>query len=204
MKKLQTIISLILAIMKFSVLQILLSVMMTAMALASPGVSNGQDVLDKVISISVENEKVKTALAEIEKLVSIRFTYNPQSIPVNKKISGEFRDEKLSEVLNRLLVPLNIDYELSGDYIILSKSQEVSDIANLPLTEATVVQSITGMVSDNTGNPLPGVNVIEKGTSNGTSTDVNGKYTLNVTDVNAVLVFTFIGFETKEVPVGSE
>jgi iron complex outermembrane receptor protein len=204
MKKHQTIVSLILAIMKFSVLQVLLSVMVTVMALGAPGVSNGQDVLDKVISISVENEKVKTALGEIEKLVSVKFTYNPQSIPINKKISGDFKDEKLSEVLNRLLVPLNIDYELSGDYIILSKGQDVSELESSSAKEIIIVQSISGKVSDDTGNPLPGVNVIEKGTSNGTSTDVNGNYTLNVTDINSVLVFTFIGFETKEVSVGSE
>jgi TonB-dependent starch-binding outer membrane protein SusC len=204
MKKQQTIVSIILAIMKFSVLQLFLSVLLTAMALASPEVSNGQDVLDKVISISVENAKVKTALLEIEKLASIKFTYNPQSIPINKKISGAFKDEKLSEVLDRLLIPLHIQYELSGDYIILSKGYETSELNEETPREVVIVQSISGTVTDDTGGPLPGVNVIEKGTSNGTSTDADGKYSLNVTDVNSVLVFTFIGFVTKEVPVGSE
>src|SRR5690606_29975639 len=112
MKKHHFLVRLLFAIMKFSALQILLSVLITVLAMASHGSSNGQEILDKVISISVENAKVKTALAEIERLASIKFTYNPQSIPINRKISADFENEKLSNVLNGLLTPLRIQYEL--------------------------------------------------------------------------------------------
>lgn len=204
MKKQQTFVSLILAIMKFSALQLVLSISLTAVVIASPKVSIGQEVLNKVISISVENSKVKAALLEIEKTAGIKFTYNPQSIPVNKKITCEFKNEKLSDILDRLLTPLKVQYEVSGEYIILSRETEVSDVTDTSPSNTLVAQTVSGVVSDEAGAALPGVNVVEKGTTNGTSTDTEGKFTLNVTDENSVLVFTFIGFETKEIPVGTQ
>ncbi|MFV8225925.1 TonB-dependent receptor [Christiangramia aquimixticola] len=66
-----------------------------------------------------------------------------------------------------------------------------------------VAQEVTGLVTDNSGNPLPGVNVFEKGTSNGTTTDFDGLYTIEVSD-NATLVFSFVGFDEKEVAVNGQ
>ncbi|HLT51424.1 MAG TPA: carboxypeptidase-like regulatory domain-containing protein, partial [Arenibacter sp.] len=62
---------------------------------------------------------------------------------------------------------------------------------------------VTGVVTDNLGTPLPGVNVVEKGTTNGTSTDFDGNYTINVPS-SATLVFSSLGFSTKEVVVGGQ
>ncbi|WP_291871281.1 SusC/RagA family TonB-linked outer membrane protein [Maribacter sp.] len=64
-------------------------------------------------------------------------------------------------------------------------------------------KTVSGTVSDNSGTPLPGVNVIEKGTANGTSTDFDGNYTLNVSD-NAVLSFSYLGFSTQDVLVAGK
>lgn len=63
-----------------------------------------------------------------------------------------------------------------------------------------IAQEVSGTVTDNTGMPLPGVNVVEKGTNNGTTTDFDGNYSINV-GPEEVLVFSYIGFETQEVPV---
>src|SRR5882672_7461844 len=63
--------------------------------------------------------------------------------------------------------------------------------------------TVEGRVTDDTGAPLPGVNIIEKGTTNGAVSDSNGNYKLEANDENSVLVFSFIGFATKEVTVGS-
>lgn len=61
-------------------------------------------------------------------------------------------------------------------------------------------KTVSGVVTDDTGSPLPGVNVVEKGTTNGTSTDFDGNYSINV-DANATLVFSSLGYKTKEVGV---
>ncbi|HYC85056.1 MAG TPA: SusC/RagA family TonB-linked outer membrane protein [Chryseosolibacter sp.] len=203
MKKTQTYVSLIFAIMKFSFLQICLGVVMAGVVTAAPGVSNGQGVLDEVISISVANERVKTVLTVIEKSVGVKFTYNPQSIPLNQKITVDLKDKKLSEVLTACLTPLNIHYELSGEYIILSKFPLIRSSHPGAPAENAVVHPVTGRITDEVGAPIPGVNVVEKGTTNGTSSDADGKYALNVFDGNAILVFSFIGYETNEVTVGS-
>ena len=63
--------------------------------------------------------------------------------------------------------------------------------------------AVSGTIVDETGDAVPGVNVLEKGTANGTSSDAEGKYSINVADGNAILVFSFIGFKTEEVSVGS-
>src|SRR5690348_10649933 len=63
---------------------------------------------------------------------------------------------------------------------------------------------VTGNVKDEEGAVMPGVNILEKGTTNGTVSDADGNYRLNVLSPNAVLVFSFVGAETKEVPVGQQ
>src|SRR5690606_31564065 len=65
-------------------------------------------------------------------------------------------------------------------------------------------QTVTGTIKDqNSGEPLPGVNVMVKGTTAGTATDAEGKYEINVTDGNAILVFSYVGYLSQEITVGS-
>lgn len=64
-------------------------------------------------------------------------------------------------------------------------------------------QTVSGKVTDEAGDPMPGVNILLKGTNTGTSTDINGKYSIEVPSEDAVLVFSFIGYTTEEVTVGS-
>ncbi|HLO59490.1 MAG TPA: von Willebrand factor type A domain-containing protein [Bacteroidales bacterium] len=71
------------------------------------------------------------------------------------------------------------------------------------MTSGSVQQHITGKVVDSSNNPIPGVNIVIKGTTTGTVTDANGEFSIQVTDENAVLVFTYIGYNTEEVKVNS-
>ncbi len=65
-------------------------------------------------------------------------------------------------------------------------------------------KAITGVVTDEKGSPLPGVNIIEKGTSNGSVTDFDGKYTIEISGAESILVYSFVGFNKKEISVGSQ
>lgn len=76
-------------------------------------------------------------------------------------------------------------------------SRQHSDMASSGLS---YVITVSGTVTDENGLSMPGVNVIEKGTTQGTTTDASGNYSLTVEDENTVLVFSFIGYETQEVP----
>ena len=73
-----------------------------------------------------------------------------------------------------------------------------------PILAYGQVATVTGTITDDTGDPLPGVNIVLKGTSSGTLTDINGNYSLDVPDENAVLIFSYIGFTTAEVIVGTQ
>jgi len=76
--------------------------------------------------------------------------------------------------------------------------------AESPVMEEKMQQTIRGAVLDNKGNTVPGATVLEKGTTNGISTDIDGNYTISVSDQNSVLVFSFVGFETQEIIVGNQ
>lgn len=200
MKKQRTVVSWIVSFMKFSALHIIIAVVFSGLSIASPKNSFGQTVLDEVISISVENEKVKSILLEIERSIRTKFAYNPQSIPVHEKVSLTLENEKLSDVLDRLLSPFEVNYELSGDYIILSR--EVAGVIPFPPPE-DIALTVRGKVSQADGEPLPGVNVLIKGTSVGTTTDAEGRYALEVPDAESILVFSFIGYVSQELVVGA-
>lgn len=202
MKKQRTIVSLVVLFMKFSALHILLAVLFSGLAIASPKDSFGQTVLDEVISIRVENERVKSILSHIEKSIRTKFAYNPQSIPVNQKVTLSLENEKLSDVLDRLLTPFEVSYEVSGEYIILSR--EAAYTFRSAAENEKVAQTVSGKVTQEDGEPIPGVNVLLKGTSIGTTTDADGKYSIQVPGTESVLVFSFIGYVTREVNVGAQ
>src|SRR5687768_5877332 len=65
-------------------------------------------------------------------------------------------------------------------------------------------QTISGKVTDDTASPLPGVNIIVEGTGTGTTTDADGKFSLSVSRSDAVLIFSFIGYTTQRIPVGTQ
>src|SRR5882762_2227749 len=73
------------------------------------------------------------------------------------------------------------------------------------LSSAALAQTrVSGVVTDENSTGVPGVNIVEKGTANGTTTDSEGKYTMNVAGSNSILTFSFIGYITQEVQVGQQ
>ena len=205
MKKPVPIVKHALTIMKITVLQILIAVGLSGLTIASPEDSYGQGILDNTLSISAENKKLGDILSRIEKLAHVKFSFNPKTIPLKEKVSVNLQDAKLKDVLGDLLEPLRINYEVSGDYVILSKplitaSADLTDSLNKMRMEVYAL-SISGTVTSETGEFLPGANVIQKGTTYGTATDADGRYSLSVSDEDAVLVFSFIGYISQEVAV---
>lgn len=193
-----------LTFIKIAVLQILIVAGTTGVTAASPLESNDQGVLDKMLSISAENKKLGYVLSRIEKLAQVKFSFNPKTVPIEEKVSVNSTNAKLSEVLGDLLKPFKIDYEVLGEYIILMANDPLTNAlpADAFLGEAAVdipAAEVTGTVRSEAGESMPGVNVLEKGTANGTTTDADGRYTLSVVNEGAVLVFSFIGFATQEV-----
>ncbi|WP_090334444.1 SusC/RagA family TonB-linked outer membrane protein [Dyadobacter koreensis] len=189
-------------IMRMSLYQALLAVLFTTLVHANT--VNGQRVLDQKVTLRLSNAEIDKVLDKIENVTKVKFMYNPQ-IFNNQKGSFKFQDESLSEVLGKILSPYNVTYEVVQDRIILKR--EPSTTETKPSTKDAPKKNITGTVTDETGSGLPGVSVLVKGTQRGTSSNGEGKYSIEIPDqelATAVLTFSFVGYTSQDVPVGNK
>lgn len=185
----------LLFVMKVTLLNVLITSLTIVFAYSLD--SNGQEVLDKKVSLRFENADVKQVLAEIEERMDVNFTYRPRVLRSIRNVSLEVEATPLRQVLDRIFIP-NVRYEVVGTQIVLVDRIDRDHVLRVKPEKEPIV--VSGSVVDDKGEIIPGANILEKGTTNGTTTDSNGKYSLQV-DENAILVFSFIGYTTQEVPV---
>ncbi|PSL31163.1 TonB-linked SusC/RagA family outer membrane protein [Dyadobacter jiangsuensis] len=209
MKKKQKIINPLWTIMKASTLQIVL--MLIATAYGHAYTSEAQQLLSQKVSVKVEQKAIREVLAILEKNVDVKFVYSVQLLPADRKITLHMEDKQLSEVLEKMFQPDHISYKQIRNKIVLKKvDRTLSDFPEMapisPVMAMTRVADrvLTGVVKDNTGEPLPGVSITVKGTTSGTSTDVEGKFSLSIPDNNVTLVFSFVGYIAQEIQPGAQ
>ena len=142
-----------------------------------------------MVSINKKNVQLETVLNEIEHQTDYLFIYNNQ-VNVNKKVSLKAKNQPVSKVLEELLADSGITYSVEGNHIVLGKQT----MAAAPQQSST----IRGKVIDTNGDPVIGANIVEKGTTNGTTTDVEGNFSINAKS-GSTLVITFIGYVREEV-----
>jgi len=194
----------LLLLMRVTLVNILITSFTVVMAYAVD--SKAQEVLNRKVTIDVEETEVKDVLVLLSKQAKVKFTYNPRQIPVHSKVSFRFTNARLADVLSSLL-NASIDYKVIGNQIALRSTEELSQLEESNPQEASAVPlaiTVSGKVTDVNGNVLPGVSILVKGTTVGTSSDTDGKYVINVPDENAVLLFSFIGFAQQEVAVSNQ
>ncbi len=164
-----------------------------------------EDVLNRPVSLSLQEQNLRKVLNAIEKNANIKFSYEPQVVSDQEKINLKVQQEPLALVLDKLLTSRQIGYEVVGKYIILRKLPKFkSELAPKGLETIEVRslgQIIKGKVSDENGAGLPGVSVVVKGTQLGTTTDVNGKFSIDLPKDKTVLIFSFVGYSTLELIV---
>lgn len=158
--------------------------------------------LDTRITLKANDTPVREVLRKINQLIKMDIVYSSDAIKQGNKVSVDFKDEKLSVVLKQILEPLNMTFSYSKNLIVI----KAVPVALTVQENATILTGqqirLSGIVTDAQGITLPGVSVKVKGVSKGTSTDNNGKYAIELSTADPVLVFTFIGYLTEEVPVG--
>jgi len=118
-----------------------------------------------------------------------------------KKIYQSFQETRLTK-RSRLCIAVVVFLGFVAMLPFATSAAAVESI--LTTVENPVAQTVTGTITDETGSPLPGVNILEKGTTNGTVSDADGKFTLTVVSGESVLVFSFVGTLTQEVKVGNQ
>lgn len=150
------------------------------------------------ITIHKENASLQEILEEIEEHTEYLFLYNKKNVNVNHSVTVNESDQSVSKVLDKILRNTNINYKLVGNHIVLSDQTR-----NLPESKQQNGRTITGTVVDNTGEPIIGANVIEKGTTNGVITDIDGRFLLNIQE-KAILQVSYIGYLTQEIPIRNQ
>lgn len=143
------------------------------------------------ITVRTSNTTLKDVLNTIEKQTDYLFVYNI-NVDTNQKVALNTVNQPVKQVLDNLFKEIGLSYVLEGSYIVVSKSE----------TEQQK-KFVTGTVLDMNGEPIIGANIIEKGTTNGIITDINGKFSLQVPS-DAVLQISYIGYNTREVAVNDQ
>lgn len=145
------------------------------------------------ISLDIKNTTVEIVLQQIEEKSDFYFLYNNQLINVDRKVSVGVKNAAIAEILEKLFSSENVKYEVNGSQIVLSPKDVYNQLASANETNQQQKKNITGTVSDITGLPIIGANIIEAGTTNGTVTDIDGNFSLNVEN-NATIQITYIGY----------
>lgn len=171
------------------------------------GAAPRQNVLEKEITISLKDVTLRQALVELEAQTGVKFVYSSSYLRLDERVTIDASSRKLGQLLSELLTPLEIRFAVheSENFVVLTQAR-TRGLSVPSETESSAAFSyatlVTGRVTDEQNAPMAGVNVVEKGTANGTSTDADGKFALETRD-NPTLLFSFIGFKTQEVEVGS-
>lgn len=148
-------------------------------------------------SLDMENVTVQEVLSAIEQKSLYYFTYNMEQIDVHRKVSVNVNDKSITDVLAQLFSGENIKYDIDDKHIVLYKGSS----RNIALIKAQQMRKITGTVKDDRGEPIIGANIVEQGTSNGTISDIEGRFSLEISG-NSSLIISYIGYIQQKATPG--
>ena len=144
------------------------------------------------LNISLQDATVQELITEIEDQSEFNFFFKDDQLNEKIIINIEADNILISEVLSNVFENTNITYSVVNKVIVIRAKKNAQD------------REITGTVTEETGERLPGVTISIKGTQTGTITGLDGKFTIDVPDANSILVFSYVGMETKEITVGNQ
>ncbi len=148
------------------------------------------------LSLDFDRQPLKKVLKEIERQTEFTFVFNTQQIDVDQECTIHVENRDLLEVLNTLFSDSEIAYRIEKNHIVLIRGQSDQVRQQEPVR-------VSGIVTDEAGQPLIGVNIVIKGTTEGTITDVNGEYEIWV-EPGSTLVFSYVGYLEQEVRITGE
>ena len=152
------------------------------------------------LKLHITNGTISDVLKEIEKQSDYIFVYNVDEKNLSDKVSVELTNETIDKVLNQILLEKNISYKITNNHVALYKKSEIDKQSE---TDQDNSKKIKGVVVDELGIPIIGANIIVKGTTIGTVTDIDGNFTLDAPQ-KAVLIVSYIGYTDKLIAVGNK
>src|SRR5690606_21816760 len=176
--------------------------MLYTLVFAGESKAQAKSIEEVTVSIGLNNASLNEFIDQVEKQTNFTFFFEKVKVDKVQKITLEANNEKLAGVLRKLSQMTGLSFRQVNYYIGVFKGD-----ANAPvIIEETLEdqsRTVTGKVTAaDDGSAIPGATVMVKGTTNGTVTDIDGNYSLNVAP-DAVLVFSFVGYLTEEVPVNN-
>ena len=173
--------------------------------LSTVNASNGYSQKNK-ININVADVTVAKIFSTIEKETDYRFVYSVNDVDINKRVSLKVSELDIIPFLNILFPEQDLDFKVIEDQVIIKKhvGSKKSALKTRKSEQPQLLQKVVrGYVFDKDSLPLPGVNVIIKNKRRGTTTNMGGEYQIQATSKDT-LVFSFVGFSKKEIPVGGK
>jgi TonB-linked SusC/RagA family outer membrane protein len=167
-----------------------------------------QSITNTRITLSLRNEPISKVISAIEKHANLSVAYNSQRFNTQKRINIEVKDELISKVFDRILEGYDGSVtQLDDKHIIINVEPAPTEAPERKTSETGVKKfqlgkdiAVTGAVHDEDGSPIPGANVVVKGTTHGTSTDENGHFLLDV-EGKSILVVSYMGYISQEIVV---
>ncbi|WP_439183326.1 SusC/RagA family TonB-linked outer membrane protein [Carboxylicivirga taeanensis] len=154
--------------------------------------------------ININGGSLEQMIQQIKKQSDYRFLYNLEEIAVANDLDLHLESTSIAEVMQEALVGKDLDFKVVNDVIIVSPSPgKAARDRQHQLQQQRV--TVTGRVTDSKGIPIPGANIFEKtNPTNGVISNVDGHYSIEVSSAQAVLTFSFIGFDIQEQPVNGQ
>ncbi|WP_020530356.1 TonB-dependent receptor [Flexithrix dorotheae] len=196
----------ILVMSKFALFGIFIQALFCGLLVAKEGKAQKAESIEKIfLSLDLDNVRLIDAFSKIEKATDLNFAYYKTTINKKQRISLNASNESLGNLLRTISKNTDLKFKRVNDNIFVSKKKWQPVKANILADVIEVKQVvIKGTVtSEEDGEPLPGVSIIVKGTTSGTTTDLDGKYTINAPE-GSTLVYSYIGFQEYEVAVGNQ
>lgn len=153
------------------------------------------------LTVRMNNKTVKEVFSYIEKNSEFIFVYHGSKVDLNRKVSIDANGQTVQKVLNEIFANTDIEYIINDRQIIVRKNEKSKANEGIPVKQQEKKITVTGNIKDAKGEELIGVNILIKGTTTGATTDINGLFTLPNIPANAVLVVSYIGYNTQEVKV---
>ena len=152
------------------------------------------------VTLNMENKTLEQVMDEIEQQSEFYFIFNQKQIDVNRRVNVQVDSKLINEILPDLFTGTDVNYTVLDRKILLTTDPIMDDLTINQSVTVLQQNLVTGTVTDtSTGDPMPGVNIVVKGTNIGTLSAINGTYSINVSELDAVLTFSFIGYISQEI-----
>lgn len=186
-------------IMRITLSQLIVCVVLTGISYAAE--SSAQGVLNNQVQLKETTTTLNAALRKIERAADVKFVYSKDIIDAEQPVVVYADNVKLSSLLNGLLTPIGIKYEVVNKQIVLSTTESLILPDKASTEKADIV--VSGRVTDASGEALIGVSIRLKGSTTGATTNADGEYSISIPEgaTNPILVFSYIGFASQEISV---